>query len=52
MEKRAKTLEKAVAKQIARSTNKLAKSLVDGLGESLKSRWASTITVRLASKDD
>jgi len=49
--KRKAALQKQVATQIARSTNKLAKALVDGLGESLKSHWSSTITVRLSDKD-
>jgi hypothetical protein len=47
LEKRSKQLEAAVAKQIARSTNKLAKSLVSGLEESLKCRWSSTIKIVL-----
>lgn len=47
MESRRKQLEVAVVKQIERSTNKLARALVDGLAESLKSRWSSTISIRL-----
>ena len=45
-------LKKEIVKQIAASKSKLAKSLVDGLGESLKSRWGATITIKLDDSDN